>query len=508
MRIGPSESEFRELSSKLARPCIVPVIAEPVGQKIGPVNAYSTLSRNQRASFLLESAESGSKTAGYSFIGTDPFVILRVKGKDVEIQGDRKLREMVENGTEEIKKNDGPVDIVKRAFLFGKISVPEMNRSRFICGPVGYFSYDIVRSAIQIGEKAIDDLGHPDAEFMLPKNVVVFDHETKKEFICSNAFMFETSDPEEVYASSREEIEIKSKLLERADPCPRLPTDVESNVKVKPNISKLEFANAVQKTKEYIDCGDVLQVVLSRRMKTELKCDPLLVYLALRKINPSPYMYYLDFGHRKILGASPETLVRVEKGNVMARPIGGTRRRGKNPDEDAEIERKLLGNRKEREEHMMLIHLGKEDISKVAKVGSVKIEDFMRVERYSHVMHIVSTVRGSLREDKDEFDALKANFPAGTVVGAPRLRAMEIIEELEPTRRGIYAGGVGYFDYRHNMDFAITIRTIVVEGKKAYIQVGAGIVSRSVPELEFHETENKSRALLKAIGIAEALRGG
>ncbi len=508
MKVSPSEREFVELSSKLARPCIVPVIAELPEQKFGPAEAYSTLSRNQRASFLLESAESGGKTARYSFIGIDPFVTLKVNGGEIEVQGDGGLKEIVENSARGTKKGEDPVDIVKKAFLFGKISVPEVKQPRFMCGPVGYFSYDIVRSMVQIGEKAIDDLRHSDAEFMLGKNTVVFDHEVKKSFVCSNALIFETSDPKEVYASSLKEIEAKAKQLEKVGPLPRLPMDIEPSVEIRSSMSKPGFISAVEKAKEHIDCGDVLQIVLSRRMETDLKRDPYFAYLALRRINPSPYMYYLDFGPRKILGSSPETLVRVEEGKVMTRPIGGTRRRGRGAEKDMEIERKLLSDRKEREEHMMLVHLGREDISKVAKVGSVKVEDFMMIERYSHVMHIVSTVSGLLREDKDEFDALKANFPAGTVVGAPRLRAMEIIEELEPTRRGIYAGGVGYFDYRHNMDFAITIRTIVAEGGKAYVQAGAGIVSRSVPELEFYETENKSRALLKAIRIAEASSGG
>ena len=508
VKVSPSKSEFGKLSSELARPCILPVIAELPEQKFGPAEAYLTLSRDQRVSFLLESVESGGKTARYSFIGLDPFVTLRVKGKDIEVLGEGELKEMVECSAREIKEGEDPVDVVKKAFLFGRISIPEIKQPRFICGPAGYFSYDIVRSMTQIGEKVIDDLEHPDAEFMLGKNTVVFDHEVKKSFICSNAFIFETSDPEEAYASSLKEIEAKAKQLGKVGPLPRLVMDIEPTVETRSGMSKPEFISAVERAKRHIDCGDLLQIVLSRRMETDLKCDPYLAYLALRGINPSPYMYYLDFGPRKILGSSPETLVRVEEGKVMIRPIGGTRRRGRDTKEDMEIERKLLNDRKEREEHMMLMHLGREDISKVAKVGSVKVEDFMKIERYSHVMHIVSTVSGLLREGKDEFDALKANFPAGTVVGAPRLRAMEIIEELEPTRRGIYAGGVGYFDYRRNMDFAITIRTIVAEGGRAYVQAGAGIVSKSVPELEFYETENKSRALLKAIGIAEAFNGG
>ncbi len=506
MEVSPSEDEFHKVSAELTKPCIVPLIAELPRQKFGPVEAYTILSKGQPWSFLLESAEGIGRTARYSFIGTDPLLTLRMKNGDIEVGGKGKLKEMAETSVKKIKDEDS-VNIIKKAFLFGRISTPELEQPRFICGPVGYFSYDIVRSMVHIGEKATDDLCHPDAEFMLGKNTVVFDHEKGKSFICSNALIFETSEPRKVYANSQREIETKVKQLEKIGPLPHLRMDAEPKMDVKSGISRPEFIGAVKSAEGHIDRGDILQIVLSRRMEINLRCDPYLVYLAFREINPSPYMYYIDFGPRKIIGSSPETLVRVEGGNVMTRPIGGTRRRGKDVEEDREIEKKLLGDRKEREEHMMLVHLGREDISKVAKVGSVKVEDFMAIERYSHVMHIVSTVSGSLRDGKDEFDALRANFPAGTVVGAPRLRAMEIIEELEPTRRGIYAGGVGYFDYRHRMDFAIIIRTIIAENEKAYVQAGAGIVSRSVPELEFYETENKSKALLKAIAIAEASSG-
>ena len=503
MKINFTEGEFCSEFSKPQKPCIAPLIAEVPEPKFGPAEVYLALSRNQLMSFLLESAEGTGQRARFSYIGTDPLLTLRVKNGDLTIDGDEQLRKAARNNVKKIEGVDA-TEIVRRAFLLGQISIPRAEYPRFICGPVGYFAYDIIRRLIDIGGRATDDLREPDAEFMLAKDIVAFDHVEKKVYICSNAFVSGSRDPGEIYANSLKEIDAKRKQFGEVKPSPSFRMDAELTASVRSNMSRDDFISAARQVQKYIDSGDVLQLVLSRRVETDLKCDPYSVYLALRRLNPSPYMYYLDFGSRKIIGSSPETLVRVENGEVMTRPIGGTRRRGKDEREDKEIERKLLTDRKEGEEHRMLVHLVREDISKVAKAGSVKVEDYMSVERYSHVMHIVSTVKGVLRDDKDEFDALRANFPAGTVVGAPRLRAMEVIEELEPTRRGIYGGGVGYFDYRHNMDFAITIRTIIVENSKAHVQVGAGIVSRSVPELEFYETENKGRALLKAIGIAEA----
>lgn len=501
MRVSPTEDGFRELSSKLRKPNLLPVVATMKGC-VDPAGVYFKVRTSP--SYLLESAEGARKRARYSFIGTDLLLTLRVKDGGLKLRGDKRLVGIAKKNIGKVRKDTDSIEIVRRAFLMGKLSVPRIRYPRFICGPVGYFSYDAARRLVDIGKKAKDDLHHPDAEFVLARNIVVFDHLRRKTLICSNAFISENSDPEKTYENSLEEIRNKAKQLGKVGRLSRMRTDVEPESGVVSNMSREEFIAAVQQTQKYIDSGDVLQLVLSRRMENELKHDPYLVYLALRQINPSPYMYYLDFGRLKIIGSSPETMVRVENEEVMTRPIGGTRRRGRNAKEDKKIERELLRNRKEYEEHMMLVHLGREDISKVAKVGSVKVEDFMSIDRYSHVMHIVSTVKGTLRPDVDEFDAFRANFPAGTVVGAPRLRAMEIIEELEPTRRGIYAGSIGYFDYRHNMDFAIAIRTIVVEGHKAYIQAGAGVVSRSVPELEYYETENKARALLKAIAMAKA----
>ncbi len=494
--------EIEKFVNESGRPCLFPIVATIKGCA-NPARAYFN-TRNNCLSYLLESAEGTGKRARYSFIGTDPLLTLKVKNRQLKLAGNTQLKEMAKRNIRKKGQDMDSIEIVKRAFLVGQLSVPMINYPRFICGPVGYFAYDAIRRLFDIGKRASDDSRHPDAEFMLAKNTIVFDHVEKKTFVCSNALISENSDPKVVYADSLNEIKNKLKQLNEAKQLPRLQTDVDLKTYMTSNMTRDEFIAAVKQVQEYIDSSDLLQLVLSRRMETKLKEDPYSVYLTLQKINPSPYMYYLNFGRRKIIGSSPETLVKVEKGEVMTRPIGGTRRRGRSFKEDRKIRRELLKDRKEREEHMMLVHLGREDISKVAKVGSVKVKNLMTIDKYSYVMHIVSTVVGALRDDKDEFDALRANFPAGTVVGDPRFRAMEIIEKLEPTRRGIYAGGVGYFDYRHNMDFAIAIRTIVVENGKAYAQVGAGVVSRSVPELEFYETENKGRALLKAISIAKA----
>lgn len=506
MKPSPDPKSAEKLVERLGKPCLIPIVSTIGGCK-DPAKAYPVIGGRGRLSYLLESAEGAGKRARYSFMGTDPILTVRVKDGDLRISGTKQLREIAEKNVGRISRDIDSFELVKKAFLMDRISVPNIKYPRFSCGPVGYFAYDAVRRLVDIGQTAADDLRHPDAEFILARNVIVFDHAEKKTSVISNAFISESSNLEKEYANSLEEIRNKVKQLDRVKRPSRLRTSTKRELNFTSNMTRDQFISAVKKVQEYIDSGDVLQLVLARRMETKLKHEPYSVYLALRELNPSPYMYYLDFGRRKIIGSSPETLVRVENGEVMTRPIGGTRRRGKTVQKDREIERKLLSDRKEREEHMMLVHLGREDISKVAKAGSVRVKDFMTIDRYSEVMHIVSTVTGMLREDKDEFDALRANFPAGTVVGAPRLRAMEIIEELEPTRRGLYAGGVGYFDYRHNMDFAIAIRTIIVENGKAYAQTGAGIISRSVPELEFYETENKGRALLKAIGIAEASGG-
>jgi anthranilate synthase component 1 len=503
MKTIPYTKNVAELVEELGKPCLLPITLTVDGCA-DPTKVYLGMRSRGRPSYLLESAEGAGKLARYSFIGADPLLTLRIKDEELEIRGHEQMRKIAEKRVEKAGAYIDTIEAVRKAFLLDLISIPAVDYPRFICGPVGYFSYDVARRIADIGREAVDDLQHPDAEFMLAKNIVVFDHAKKKTFVGSNAFISEISDLKKECANSIKNIETNLKRLGKIKRLPRLQTDAKLRADITSNMTRNEYIAAVKRVQEYIDSGDVLQLVLARRMKTKLKCDPYLAYLALRRINPSPYMYYLDFRQRKIIGSSPETLVRVENGEVMTRPIGGTRRRGKDAKEDKEIERKLLSDRKEREEHMMLVHLGREDISKIAKVGSVKVKDFMTIERYSDVMHIVSTVVGKLREDKNEFDALRANFPAGTVVGAPRLRAMEIIEELEPTRRGIYAGGVGYFDYRHNMDFAIAIRTIVTEKDVAYVQAGAGIVARSVPELEFYETENKGRALIRAIEMAKA----
>jgi anthranilate synthase component 1 len=362
-------------------------------------------------------------------------------------------------------------------------------------GVVGYISYDFVRSLADIGNHALDDLSHPELEFMLPERTIIFDHLKQRTHYCSLALLTDGSDVDEAYA--RATANIKELMATRRS----LHHEPNVKISVRSNIEKGKFERDVEVAKEYIRAGDIIQVVLSRRI--ELNPSPPLrrFYTNLKRINPSPYMFFLNFPGRSIVGSSPEILVRVNGSKVITRPIAGTRRRGKDKAEDKALERDLLSDEKERAEHVMLVDLGRNDIGRVSEFGSVKVTDFMKVEKYSHVQHIITNVVGKMRRDKDAFDALRATFPAGTVTGAPKVRAMEIIEEMEPTRRGIYAGAIGSFSYTGQADLAITIRTLVAQRGKSYIQVGAGIVADSVPWKEHYETENKARALLRAAGV-------
>jgi len=360
--------------------------------------------------------------------------------------------------------------------------------ARFFGGFVGYFSYDLVRYYIELGENK-DELNEPDCEFILAKNNIIFDHKAGKTILTQNCF------------GECDEPRVKEALGTLASSLnfPGFKEEEEKVLDIKSNMSKEKFESIVEKAKEYIVDGDIIQAVLSQRFETNFDGDSFNVFRNLKKINPSPYMYHLDFGERKIVGSSPEMLTRVEGKRVLTYPIAGTRKRGDTPERDKELEKELLADEKERAEHLMLVDLGRNDVGRVAKFGSVKVNKFMGIEKYSHVQHIVSEVEGELTDDKDAFDAFKSIFPAGTVSGAPKIRAMEIIDELEPSKRGIYAGSVGYFSFNGNMDTAISIRTLVFEGKKAYMQAGAGIVADSQPELEFKETQNKARGMLKAL---------
>ncbi|MCW3976430.1 MAG: anthranilate synthase component I, partial [Candidatus Bathyarchaeota archaeon] len=404
----------------------------------------------------------------YSFIGFDPTLTITIKNGEAVIRNER-------TGEEERKKVNEPLAVIQKTLK----NRPGFKEQRFVGGAVGYISYDAVRCWEKLPERALDDQNFPDIEVGVFDDGIVYDHRNKHAFY---------------YHLNENRLAEIDKLLQESDNYESL-----SHKQLKVNITKERFERAVEKAKEYITAGDIFQVVLSKRYDFQIRGDLIGFYRNLREINPSPYMYFLKSGEHQIVGSSPEMLVRVENRVVETFPIAGTRPHVKNPIENKRLTEELLSDPKERAEHVMLVDLGRNDIGKVSKFGSVHLPEFMKVHQYSHVQHIVSRVVGDLRDECDCYDALRAVFPAGTVSGAPKVRAMEIIEELEPTRRGPYAGAVGYFSYNGNADFAITIRTLIANGDKAHIQVGAGIVADSDPEKEWFETEHKATALIKAL---------
>jgi len=446
--------------------------------------------------FLLESVEGGEKWARFSFMGRNPFLTLKgSRDKTVVSMKDGNPREFAGNPMEALR------EVMKE---YRGVQLDAM--PRFNGGAVGYFGYDIVRCFEKLPDIPRDDLGLPEGHFMLADEVIAFDHLRQKIKIIVNLHVGDNL--ERGYCSVVERIrriygEIRQSRWKTEN---NVKTGYDNTNPAKTsgpafecNMTKDEFCGGVVRAKEYIRNGDIFQVVLSQRFSTDTLCDPFNVYRALRVINPSPYMYYLKFDNYRLAGSSPEMLVRVENGIVETCPIAGTRKRGSNPEEDTRLEMELLADEKERAEHIMLVDLGRNDVGKISKFGTVKVRDIMHVERYSHVMHLVSNVQGELREDKTPFDALASLLPAGTLSGAPKVRAMEIIDELEKTKRGPYAGAVGYLGFNGNIDSCITIRTIIFKDGKAYVQVGAGIVADSVPELEYEETQNKGRALFRAL---------
>jgi len=450
-------------------------------QEHDPEHAYQAV-RGENT-YLLQSIEGGMTKARYSFIGFNPAAKVSVKDGVVDYKAyDGEYKAAPVGAT--------PLGVLKSLVEPYQLAGPSL--SRFSGGYVGYLSYDAVRSHVALSH-AKDDLRQPDCEFLLTRNNIIFDHKMRETFLVENHFI------------PGREVDVESsirRLEETADSIrgmrPPEPGGYES-APAGANMTEHEYVEAVGRCKEYIREGDIFQAVLSQRLSAKFKGDKYQVYSRLRDINPSPYMYYLDFGPRVIAGSSPETLARVEGRDVSTYPIAGTRRRGKDAAEDAALAKELLADRKERAEHVMLVDLGRNDVGRVAEYGSVKVAKYMDIEKYSHVMHMSSEVTGRLREGLTEFDALESIFPAGTVSGAPKVRAMEIIDELEPTRRGVYAGAVGYFSFNRSMDTAIAIRTITFEGDDAYVQAGAGIVADSDPGREYEETMSKGGALLKAL---------
>jgi anthranilate synthase component 1 len=420
--------------------------------------------------------EGPKKLAQYSFLGFDPRLTIRAKGIEVTIQNKEPEGEVR-------METDDPLDMVER--IVAERECP-YERLRFIGGAVGYISYDAVRYWERLPDIAVDDLDFPDVEMGIFDDGIVFDHGKGEVFY--------------YYRDKNRFDELKDLMKEPADP------EAVSSTSPKVNMKKERYEESVKRAKEYVASGDIFQVVLSKRYEFDVKRDLASFYLALRRINPSPYMYFLKMGGRQIVGSSPEMLVRVDKQVVETFPIAGTRPRVDDASENRAFAKELLADPKERAEHVMLVDLARNDIGRVSQFGSVHVPEFMDVHQYSHVQHIVSRVVGELKDECNCYDALRAVFPAGTVSGAPKVRAMEIIEESEPTKRGPYAGAVGYFSYNRNADFAITIRTLVANEHKGYIQVGAGIVADSVPEKEWFETEHKAKALTKALELSEESR--
>ncbi|WNQ09278.1 anthranilate synthase component I [Paenibacillus aurantius] len=482
---------------------LIPVVRHLLADTETPIRVFQQFHEEPRA-FLLESVEGGVKWARYSFIGTDPFLMIRGKNGAIEVT----------KGSETKVHHEKPLEVLK-AYLraYRSPSLPDM--PRLTGGAVGFFGYDLLQYYENLPKHRTDDLQMNDIQFMFCDQLVVFDHFKQQLKVIANVHVPPfASDAEiaEEYNRTCARIDATIEKLRRPLAPSHLtqhtiPEEVELG-EIQSNVTKEKFISNVEQAKEYIRAGDIFQVVLSQRFEIETAVSPLQVYRVLRTMNPSPYMYYLKMDDEVIVGTSPELLVRVEDHKVETRPIAGTRPRGRTTEEDLALEKELLADEKERAEHLMLVDLGRNDIGRVAKFGTVKCDTFMEVERYSHVMHIVSNVVGTIREDKDFFDAFISCLPAGTVSGAPKLRAMEIIAELENESRGAYAGAIGYLGFSGNLDTCITIRTIIFKNGKAYVQAGAGIVWDSVPEKEFEETENKAKALLKSIRMAEAIFTG
>jgi anthranilate synthase component 1 len=474
---------------------VVPVVKRVMADLLTPVAAYLKIERLSKFSFLLESVEGGEKVARYSFLGFDPHTIVRRRAGKTSIS---------RNGA--VEESDEPMLNVLRRISGQEIPVRIPDLPPFSCGAVGYMSYDAIRWFERIPDKNADDVGIDDAVMMFFSRILAFDHVRHQIHLIANVFTHgQTEGLEGAYRSAVDEIEaIEARLEDAIEPLRRAEA-ATSRAKVRSNIKKDKFEEAVAKAKEYIAAGDAFQIVLSQRFDTALTAHPFEVYRALRVVNPSPYMFYLKMDDWAVLGASPEMLVRATGRRLEYRPIAGTRARGSTETEDVLLGEEMRADEKEVAEHVMLVDLGRNDLGRVADYGSVEVTDLMIIERYSHVMHLASSIKARLRAGKDRFDALAAAFPAGTVSGAPKIRAMEIIDELEPTRRGVYAGAVMYLDYSGNLDSCIAIRTIVVKNGRAYFQAGAGIVADSVPETEYVETVNKARAMLQAIEMAEGV---
>jgi anthranilate synthase component I len=482
---------------------LLPICCDILADMETPVSAYCKIASGPY-SFLLESVVGGEHIARYSFIGIDPYLVMILDGNTAILQRAESERDAC---IEEVSCSD-PLAFIQaeldQYYLVNPIGIAHDELPSFHGGAVGYLAYETAARFEHLPVPEKNALGLPLAIFCFTETVLVFDHLKHRVRIVTHLHL----DTLDLQAEYRRVLAIIEDIQQRLQQTPHLPEEPATKsdsvgLRVKSNRTPAEFESMVCQAKEYIRAGDIFQVVLSQRLSRHVNAAPFTVYRALRSINPSPYMFFLDFQDLHIIGASPELLVRVEDGEVTIHPIAGTRRRGEDPQSDQQLADELKNDPKERAEHVMLVDLGRNDVGRVSIPGSVKVSQFMEIERYSHVMHLVSDVTGQLRPELTAYDALRAGFPAGTVSGAPKIRAMEIISELEGEQRGIYAGAVGYFSHSGNLDTAITLRTMVIQNGRAYIQAGGGIVADSSPAEEYQESMNKAKALLRALDEAE-----
>jgi anthranilate synthase component 1 len=484
------QPDFKTFSKLARQGNLVPVYETFTADLLTPVGAYLRIAHGAKYSFLLESVEGGETIARYTFAGANPEEVFRARGRICTL----------ETGGRNLHFDDDPIEQMRRLTArYHPVRVPGL--PPLIGGAIGYFAYDMVRLIEKIPASGRDDLGLDDCVMMFYLGLIVFDHVRHRVWVIRNVFTEGKGSLRAKYDAAVREIERARRKLEGPMPEQRR-APRRGALRVRSNMTRPQYLAAVRKAKGYIRAGDIFQVVPSQRFSAKTSAAPFEVYRALRVVNPSPYLYFLKLDDVSVVGSSPEMLVKVQGRDVFYRPIAGTVPRGRDENEDRELEAKLLADPKERAEHIMLVDLGRNDLGRVSEYGSVKPERLMYVERYSHVMHLVSSLRGRLREGVDCFEALMSCFPAGTLSGAPKIRAMEIIDEIEPTRRGIYAGAILYLDFSGNLDSCIALRTLVAKDGRVYIQAGGGVVADSVPDREYQETVNKARAVLKALEIA------
>ena len=485
----PSFAEFEKLAQKGN---LVPVCREILADVETPVSFLTKL-QHKKYVYLLESVEGGEKWGRYSFLGADAGIIFRVRARDVVIEEGIKITSRDHKGQ--------PLKVLRDLMnRYKPVTVPGL--PRFFGGAVGFLGYEMVRYFEKLPQNVVDDLQIDDAFFVISDTIMIFDNIRHTIKIVSCAYTEDADSLEEIYAASCRKIDALIETLSLPSPHEINPAAQEKEISFASNMTPAEYKNVIGKAKEYITAGDIIQVVLSQRFETDYHCNPVDLYRALRYVNPSPYLFFLKLNDLTLIGSSPEVMVRLEGDTMELRPIAGTRRRGKTEQEDRALSDELLSDEKERAEHVMLVDLGRNDLGRVAETGSVQVNQYMVVEKYSHVMHLVSNVRAQLAKGKDAFDVLAATFPAGTLTGAPKIRAMQIIDEMEKVKRGPYGGAVGYFSFSGNMDFCITIRTMVLKNNKIYVQAGAGIVYDSNPESEHQECLNKAQGMLQAVRLA------